>query len=187
VIPSIEFVNSYCNDPGFIDAFAEIGKTHNPSSYDHVLMSFHGLPERQIKKADGSGHCFGENCCAKLGDANAFCYRAQCYETARLLAGKLNLAPQDFTVCFQSRLGRTPWIKPYTDEVIRDRAKRGDKRLLVFAPAFTSDCLETLYEIGTEYQELFKAQGGEKIQMVESLNESPRWIEALKQLATSPV
>jgi len=187
VIPAIEFVNSYCNDAGLIQAFAETGKPHNPASYDHVLMSFHGLPERQIKKADCSNHCFSENCCGALGEANAFCYRAQCFETARLLASRLGLQQENYTVCFQSRLGRTPWIKPYTDHVLRERAQAGDKRLLVFAPAFTSDCLETIYEIGVEYQDIFKEAGGEKVQLVESLNDSAPWIEALKQLATRPI
>jgi len=187
VIPEIEFVNSYCDDPHFINAFTEIGKRHEPSSYDHVLMSFHGLPERQIKKADRCDHCFRKNCCGSLTDENAFCYRAQCFETARLITAQLNIAPENYTVCFQSRLGRTPWIRPYTDQVLKERAGHGDKRILVFAPAFTSDCLETLYEIGTEYDVLFKKAGGEKVQLVESLNDSQLWIEALKELCLKPL
>ncbi len=109
-------------------------------------------------------------------------YRAQCHATARLIAAELNLSAEKYTVCFQSRLGRDPWIKPYSDYVIKDRAKAGDKRLLIFAPAFVSDCLETLYEIAVEYDELFKANGGEKTVMVESLNGSHRWIDAMRDL-----
>jgi protoporphyrin/coproporphyrin ferrochelatase len=182
VVPEMEFVNSYCNDAGYIRAFSEIGKTHRPENYDHVLFSFHGLPERQILKADVHGHCLKDNCCAVLGEKNASCYRAQCYETARLIAQQLQVEPGNYTVCFQSRLGKTPWIKPYSDEVIEDLAKQGKKRLLAFSPAFTSDCLETLYEIAVEYDELFKKHGGEKVQLVESLNDHPLWIDALARL-----
>ena len=180
VVPEIEFVNSYCDDESFINAFSVIGKKHEPGNYDHVLFSFHGLPERQIKKADVHNHCLKENCCASLNEKNAFCYRAQCYETARLIARKLELAEGNYTVCFQSRLGKTPWIKPYSDQVIEELAKQGKKKLLVFSPAFTSDCLETLYEIAEEYDVLFKKFGGEKVQLVESLNDHPLWIEALE-------
>ncbi|MEO8087553.1 MAG: ferrochelatase [Bacteroidota bacterium] len=180
VVPEIEFVNSYCNDEKFIHACTEIGKKYQPQNYDHILFSFHGLPERQIKKADYHDHCLKENCCGSLGDRNRFCYRAQCYETARLIAGKLNIGYENYTVCFQSRLGKTPWIKPYSDQVIEELAKNGKKKLLVFSPAFTSDCLETLYEIAVEYDELFKKNGGEKVQLVESLNDHPQWIEALE-------
>lgn len=179
-IPEIEFVNSYCDNEKFIKAFSEIGKKHNPENFDHVLFSFHGLPERQIKKADVHDYCLKENCCASLCDKNTFCYRAQCYETARLIARNLNIEFENYTVCFQSRLGKTPWIKPYSDEVIEDLAKKGKKKLLAFSPAFTSDCLETLYEIAVEYDVLFKKYGGEKVQLVESLNDNLLWIEALE-------
>jgi ferrochelatase len=184
VVPEIDFVNSYCNNVNYINAFSEIGKKHNPENYDHILFSFHGLPERQIKKADKYNHCLNDGCCNVLSDKNAFCYRAQCYETARLIAAQLNIQQADYTVCFQSRLGKTPWIKPYSDIVIEELAKQGKKKLLVFSPAFTSDCLETLYEIGVEYDELFKKHGGEKVQLVESLNDHPMWIEALANIVS---
>ena len=183
VIPEIKFINSFCNDNGFINAFAEIGKKYHPGNYDHILFSFHGLPERQIQKADCFDHCLKDNCCAALEEKNSFCYRAQCFETARCLAKNLNITFENYTVCFQSRLGKTPWIKPYSDHVIVDLAKKGKKKILVFAPAFVSDCLETIYEIGVEYHELFKKHGGEKVQLVESLNDDPVWIEALADIA----
>ena len=182
VIPEIKFINSFPNHEGFIHAFTEIGKKYQPEKYDHVLFSFHGLPERHIKKADNFGHCLKENCCAVLEAKNAGCYRAQCYETARCLAKSLNIAFENYTVCFQSRLGRTPWIKPYSDEVIEALGKNGKKNVLVFAPAFVSDCLETIYEIGIEYDQLFKKCGGAKIQLVESLNDHPAWIDAMAEL-----
>src|SRR5439155_26181670 len=143
-------------DEGFIQAFSEQGKKYHPELYDHVLFSFHGLPERQIRKADRFDHCLKENCCAECGETNFFCYRAQCFETARRLAKNLNLAFENYTVCFQSRLGRTPWIKPYSDKIIEELAKKGKKKMLVFSPSFVSDCLETIYEIGEEYDALFK-------------------------------
>jgi len=182
VIPDIEFIGSFSNDDDFIKAFAECGKKYNHAAYDHVLFSFHGLPERQIRKADTIDHCLKENCCSSLNEKNTFCYRAQCFSTARLLAEELNIPEEKYTICFQSRLGKDPWIKPYSDHVVKDRAKAGDKKLLVFAPAFVSDCLETLYEISVEYNELFKKEGGEKIDLVESLNDTPAWIEAMKRL-----
>jgi ferrochelatase len=182
VIPGIKFINSFPNNKGFIDAFAEIGRAHQPEKFDHVLFSFHGLPERQIRKADRSGHCLQSDCCSILEEKNSFCYRAQCFETARCLAIKLNLSSENYTVCFQSRLGRTPWIKPYADHVIAELAKKGKKNILVFAPAFVSDCLETIYEIGTEYDLLFKKNGGSRVQMVESLNDHPAWISAMAEL-----
>jgi ferrochelatase len=182
VVPEIEFVNSYCNNVKYIHAFSEIGKKYSPEQYDHILFSFHGLPERQIKKADRHDHCLHDGCCNVLGDRNAFCYRAQCYETARKIAAELNIQRENYTVSFQSRLGKTPWIKPYSDVVIEELAKAGKKKLLVFSPAFTSDCLETLYEISVEYHELFRKYGGEKVQLVESLNDHPLWIDALAEM-----
>lgn len=181
-IPEIRFINSYCDQPEFIEAFVALGRAHDPSRYDHVLFSFHGLPERQIRKADDFGHCLKDNCCAELGPRNVNCYRAQCFQTARKIAAGLGLSFEQYTVCFQSRLGKDPWVRPYSDDVIRARAKQGDKRLLVFAPAFTSDCLETIHEIGVEYDELFRESGGEKIQLVESLNESPQWVKSMRAL-----
>jgi ferrochelatase len=186
-IPEILFINSYYNHPLFIRAFVENGRKYLQENYDHIIFSFHGLPERQILKADCFNHCLKENCCSQITEHNAFCYRAQCFETARLITSQLSLSPDKYSVSFQSRLGRAEWIKPYSTDVIEERAKRGDKRLLIFSPAFTSDCLETIFEIGIEYQHLFKSLGGEKIQLVESLNENPLWIETMKDIILSRV
>ena len=114
-----------------------------------------------------------------MTDDNKLCYSAQCYHTARLIADKLSLPADKFTVCFQSRLGKDPWVQPYTSAVIQDLAKKGVKRLLVFCPAFVADCLETVYEVTVEYGEEFKKAGGEHVQLVESLNDHPLFIEAL--------
>jgi len=185
ITPSIEFVRSFAEDEGFIHAFAEIGKKHQPENYDHVLFSYHGLPERQIKKADAYNYCLTNQCCENAGEAQRSCYRAQCFKTTKLLAAKLNIPDSKYTICFQSRLGRSAWIQPFTDEVLRDLGSKKIKRLLVFSPAFTSDCLETIQEIGVEYKKIFRDSGGEELTLVESLNDSPAWIDALAGLATA--
>ncbi len=182
VVPEIKFINSFCDHPGFIQTFSTIGKSLSPESFDHILFSFHGLPERQIKKADAFGACLGNSCCETFTEKNAYCYRAQCFQTARKIAETLSIPKEGDTICFQSRLGKDPWIKPYSDFVIKERAEKGDRRLLVFAPAFTSDCLETIYEIGVEYNELFREHGGEEVRLVPSLNDDAGWIEAMKEL-----
>lgn len=182
VIPEIKFINSFCDHPGFIKNFSAIGRSLSPENYDHILFSFHGLPERQIKKADSFGECLTNNCCENFTEKNAFCYKAQCYQTARKIAESLSLPKDKYTICFQSRLGKDPWIKPYSDLIIKERADKGDKKLLVFAPAFTSDCLETIHEIGVEYHELFQAHGGREVKLVPSLNDDPEWIQTMKDM-----
>lgn len=185
VTPSVNIVSSFYSDPGFIDSFVEVAKKYNVADYDHVLFSYHGLPERQIKKASahyGSDYCQLGKCCSTINKNNQYCYRANCFETTRLLAQKLNIPAEKYTVSFQSRLGRDPWVKPYSDHVIEEKAKAGIKKMLVFSPAFVADCLETVHEIAVEYDELFRHHGGEKIQLVESLNSHPRWIQALKDM-----
>jgi len=184
-IPDLSFVNSFHDNELMIENFAENGRKYQPETYDHILFSFHGLPQRQLIKSDPTqNHCLKTaDCCATLTDANKFCYSAQCHDTARLIAQKLNLSKDQYTICFQSRLGNDPWVKPYTTEVVAELAKKGKKRMLVFCPAFVADCLETVYEVSVEYHEEFKALGGEKIQLVESLNDSPKFIEALRAMA----
>jgi ferrochelatase len=183
-IPSISFVNSFHDNPLMIEAFADNGRKHHPEKYDHILFSFHGLPQRQLKKCDHTGnYCLkSADCCQTLNDTNKFCYSAQCHHTARLIAEKLNLSKNQYSVCFQSRLGNDPWVQPYTSVVIDELAAAGKKRLLVFCPAFVSDCLETVYEVTVEYGDEFKEKGGEHVQLVESLNDSPKFIEALAEM-----
>ena len=183
-IPSISFVNSFHDNPLMIETFVNNGKKHQPETYDHVLFSFHGLPQRQLIKCDHTGnHCLkSADCCQTLSNVNKYCYSAQSYDTARLIAEKLNLPKEKYTVCFQSRLGSDPWVQPYTSQVVAQLAKEGKKRLLVFCPAFVADCLETVYEVTEEYGAEFKALGGEHVQLVESLNDSPTWIDALEEM-----
>ena len=149
---------------------------------DHYLMSFHGLPERHMRRTDQSreGHCLTRpDCCDALVAANQKCYRAQCYRTARELGRRLDLPEDRFSVSFQSRLGRTPWIQPFTDERIPELAKSGCRRLAVLCPAFVADCLETLEEVAIRERASFLASGGEELLLVKALNSDPRWARAI--------
>jgi len=182
----LKMINSYYNNEEMIDVFVENAEKYNIGSYDHFLFSFHGLPQRQLKKADNCNHCLvADNCCSTVSTKNQFCYSAQCFGTAQAIANKLDLKPNDYTICFQSRLGREPWVQPYTSKTIEDRASKGDKRILVFCPAFVSDCLETTIEVLEEYSEEFLKKGGETLDLVESLNDHPKWIKAVKELILS--
>ncbi len=187
-VPPLDFVPAFFDDPGFLDAFVAVGGPVLASAKpEHVLFSFHGLPVRQITKTDpkagtSGAHCFANaSCCDTLANPN--CYRAQSYATARSIAKRLDLAADKYTVCFQSRLGRTPWIQPYTDVMLDELAKKGIKRLAVFCPAFVADCLETIEEIGMRAVEQWKAAGGEELVLVPSLNATPTWIDAVAAIA----
>ena len=184
-IPNISFVNSFHDNPLMIKNFADNARKHGVENFDHILFSFHGLPQRQLLKCDHThNHCLkSAYCCDTLTDVNKFCYSAQSHHTARLIAAELGLTKDRYTICFQSRLGNDPWVQPYTSEVVAKLAKAGKKKMLVFCPAFVADCLETVYEVSEEYNEEFKALGGENIQLVESLNDSPMFIDALTGLA----
>jgi ferrochelatase len=180
--PKLIFINHYFDHSGLIDAFCNRAKQYSLPSYDHVLFSFHGLPERHIRNADKKNRCLTSHCCQQACQENRFCYRAQCYATAGAIAEQLHLNEKNYTVCFQSRLGKEPWIQPYTSDMIHHCAKQGYKQLLVFSPSFICDCLETTHEIGFEYNEEFKKLGGEHLQLVEGLNDHPLWIDTLRRL-----
>lgn len=180
--PFVTVVPPFYDDLRFVEAFAQVGQpVLDELEPDHVLMSFHGLPERHMRKSDETGrHCLqSEGCCDKIIDANRNCYRAQSFATARALAGRLGLPDEQWSVSFQSRLGRDPWIKPYTDLRLVELAKAGVKRMAVFCPAFVADCLETLEEIGIRANEDFRAAGGERLVLVPSLNAHPAWVDAV--------
>lgn len=184
VIPEIKFVGKFFDNPLFIKAFADIGRKYmQKTEYDHFIFSYHGLPERQIKKSSVESYCqLNDKCCSKYSSRNLYCYRAQSFETTRLLARELGISEDQYSVCFQSRLGKTPWIKPYADDVIPELAKKGHKKILFFSPSFIADCLETTIEGGVEYKELFEKNGGQQWQLVESLNTHPLWIQCLKEM-----
>jgi ferrochelatase len=187
VIPDLESISRFYDHPGFIKACVAQASKHDIGSYDHVLFSYHGLPERQIRKA--SAHYGGEtcrmgNCCNSITKNNQYCYRANAFETTRQLVAALGIPEGKYTTSFQSRLN-DKWLKPFSDKVIEELAKKGAKKVLVFSPAFVADCLETIYEIGTEYQEIFTHHGGETVTLVDSLNSDEIWVEAVKDMVTS--
>jgi ferrochelatase len=182
VIPEVKMITQFWDNEGYLNSFTERGRQYKINEYDHVLFSFHGLPVRQVDKVHLDGRpCADHKCENEITDENKYCYKAQCYSTSRVLAERLNIPAEKYTVSFQSRLDKN-WLTPFTDKLIIELADKGAKKLLVFSPAFVADCLETVIEIGDEYQELFKKHGGEKIQLVESLNNDDRWAEAVKNL-----
>lgn len=180
IVPSINFISAFGSDPAFIATIVALGQRElDQHHYDHIVFSYHGIPERHIKKGDPTNYCKFGSCCDSLTDANRYCYRAQCFATSRLVAAGLGLAPEQYTVSFQSRLGRDPWLKPYTDIALVDFPAKGIKNVLAFSPAFTADCLETTIEVGDEFKELFEEAGGEHWQLVPSLNSEPQWVDAV--------
>ena len=189
VTPSFEVISKFYDNPDFIDSCVEVAQKYRDadltwSNYDYIIFSYHGLPERHIIKGSahyGSNTCKMSGCCDKITKNNQYCYRANGFETTRQLVKKLNIPEGKYETTFQSRLD-DKWIKPYSDKVVEQKAKEGKKKLLIFSPAFVADCLETLYEIGTEYDDIFKEHGGEKVTLVESLNGNAKWIEALKNM-----
>lgn len=183
VVPEINFISHYYDHPDYIGAFVERGKQFDLSAYDHILFSYHGLPERQVDKVHEKGTCADYGCEHQVTEENRYCYKAEAYATTRLIAEQLGLNNNRYTVCFQSRLDQK-WLKPFSDDVVRECGEKGMKKILVFSPAFTADCLETIIEIGQEYQEIFEANGGEKVELVESLNDHPLWIKCLSNLIT---
>ncbi len=188
--PNVSFVENFVQSKKFIETIADNGNKHwKTGKFDKIVFSYHGIPERHVLKDSDSGYCqLNEKCCQKYHNKNRLCYRAQCYETSRLIAKAMNLSEQDYFVAFQSRLetrAKDPWLKPYTDIVIADLAKNGTKSILAFSPSFIADCLETTVEVGIEFKEIFEENGGQNWQLVESLNDHPKWIEALEELSKS--
>lgn len=180
----LTFLPPFYDDAGFIRAWAEHLRAHlNPETTDHVVFSFHGLPVRHLNKFhSGERSATPAECCVEVTSANQNCYRAQCFSTARAIAKYLELNPEDYTVSFQSRLGRAEWINPDTVDVLQDLARRGVKRVSVACPSFVCDCLETVEEIGLRGQETFQSAGGQRLQLVPCLNSDPHWVAALANL-----
>ena len=181
VIPEIKFISEFHNDEDYIKTVAARGEKYNIDDYDHVLFSYHGLPTRQLNNVHSQNYKCDLINCGEMNEGNKYCYRAQCFSTTRLIAEKLNIPAEKYTVSFQSRLDKK-WLEPFSDKVVIQKAKEGSKKLLVFSPAFVADCLETTIEIGDEYNELFKENGGEKVQLVESLNDRDDWVDAVKNI-----
>jgi ferrochelatase len=191
VIPGIRLINSYHDDEQYINNFAEKVKAdmqkHKP---DHILFSYHGIPERHLDNMNENGldfctRCEGESC--KQGAQKRYCYRSACFETSRLIAEQLQLPAEKYTTSFQSRLGKDPWIQPYTDATVEKLAQKGTKKLLVVSPSFVADCLETTLEIGEQYRELFLEKGGKTFHFTESLNADDAWVQTIYRMLTPEI
>lgn len=172
----------YYNAPAYIEALVASATEHLQRPYDHLLFSFHGIPERHLRKSDPTGrHCLScATCCEGDHPSHAFCYRAQCLKTMAAFVARAGIPREKYSFAFQSRLGRDPWLKPYTDFEVKRFAQEGVKRMLVICPAFVSDCLETIEEIGVRAKDDFVAAGGQSLELIPCMNEHPRWIAALK-------
>lgn len=181
LLPTLKFINSYYDHPEVIKIYADKARQHDLSAYDHFIFSFHGVPKRYLKKENNYCKC-DSHCCQTIGADNQFCYSAQCHQTAFAIAAELDISRDQFTVSYQSRFGPEEWIQPYTDKVMEEQLELGNKNILVFSPAFVADCLETTIEIGYEYKEEFIEEGGERLDLVESLNDDPRWIKAVAEM-----
>jgi len=176
-------VDQFYDHPKFISAFASQAKKYDISSYDHVVFSYHGLPNRQVEKCHPGIKVDACSCTKSLPEHGKFCYRATCYETSRLIAKSLDLKDEDYTVAFQSRLSNN-WLTPFTDAVLERKRTENKKKILVLAPSFVTDCLETTLEIGVEYAEDFEKKGG-SLQLVDSLNTEDHWVETLTEMITT--
>ena len=176
----------FYRDEDYISALVGASQDYLKKDFDHLLFSFHGLPERHIKKSDTTGqHCLTvPNCCEVASPAHTTCYRHQCFQTMAAFVKKAGIPKEKYSLSFQSRLGRDPWLKPYTDHELERLAKNGVNRLLVICPAFVSDCLETVEEIGIRGKESFLGSGGKEFTMIPCMNENPLWIEALTRMVT---
>lgn len=173
---SIRIIQDFYDHPAFISAKAELIKPYL-TSHDYVLFSYHGLPEQHIIQSGCKSVC--STSCPRITEHNARCYRAQCYQTTRCIAQQLKLNDEQHSTSFQSRLGKTPWIKPYTDEALQALAQQGVKRLAIVCPSFVSDCLETLEEIAIRAKQQWLEFGGNQLTLIPCLNDNDAWVEAI--------
>lgn len=183
VFPNIEVIRDFHQHPSFIFAQAELIKPYL-NQHDHVLFSYHGVPENHLLKDDCKTNCL--KACSPTSTRFEACYRQQCHHTTRLITEKLGLSPKQFSLAFQSRLGRTPWIKPYTDNVIEELARAGVKRLAITCPSFVADCLETIEEIGLQAAEQWQQLGGTQLTLVPALNDNDSWVKAILDIIQNP-
>jgi ferrochelatase len=177
----LTFIKPFYNDEDFINALCESIKPYLEKEYDQILFSYHGIPERHVTKCDPTGqHCLKvANCCEVPSSAHAYCYRHQCWVTTHLVGDKLGIPKEKRGFSFQSRLGRDPWLQPYTAVRLEELPKEGVKRVLVVCPAFVSDCLETIEEMGEEGKEIFLHAGGESFELIPCLNVNPLWVATM--------
>lgn len=179
-IPELIIKRDFYNLPGFISAYSEVIKKYiADKKMDMIIFSYHGLPERHITKSQCNVKCDRVGACPAISDDNRYCYRAQCYASTQLIAKELGLSGNQYAVSFQSRLGRTPWIKPYTDLLLPELIAKGIKNIAIVSPSFVADCLETLEEIDIRTREHWKALGGNDFVFIPCVNDTQPWIDAL--------
>ena len=181
----LSFVEPFYDDPGYLNALAENIRPYLNGPYDQLLFSYHGIPERHIRKSDVTGcHCLQvENCCEVASPAHAYCYRHQVFTTTKRVTEILNIPKDKYSITFQSRLGKG-WLTPFTDIRLQELPNEGIKKLLIICPAFVSDCLETLEEIEIRGREEFMKAGGESFTMIPCLNDNPLWVKAVAGYVT---
>ena len=182
LLPDIRMVGQFYSHPAYIDAMTEHLRAYDPDKFDHVLFSYHGLPLSHIQRIHPATDCRNCSCESVFPPDGSLCYKATCYATTRSLAEKLKLSPGKFSTSFQSRLTRR-WLEPFTDTALINLAVSGKKRVLVIAPSFVADCLETVLEIDEEYRTLFKKEGGQEFIMAKSLNDNDKWVKAIIQIS----
>ena len=177
----LDVIPPFYEQPDYIDALVSSAQPNLDQQYDHIIFSYHGLPESHITKLDKSGHhCLQHNdCCQQSHEAHKTCYRHQVFKTTQCFVDKSGLSSDQYSIAFQSRLGRAKWLGPNTEDRIRELAASGAKNILVICPAFVTDCLETLEEIAIRGQEVFREAGGEGLTLIPCLNDNPEWVEVL--------
>lgn len=178
---TLSILPPFYREPAYIDALVKSAAPYLAQGYDHLLFSYHGLPERHLRKTDPTGsYCLsGESCCATPSPAHSFCYHHQALETTRLFVEQVGIPAGRSSIAFQSRLGQDKWLQPATAGELRRLGEAGVRRLLVICPAFVTDCLETLEEIGKAGREAFLNAGGQSFEMIPALNTHPAWVAAL--------
>jgi len=181
-IPDLKIIGQYYDHPLYLESVVRQVRKYDLSAYDHILFSYHGLPVRQIQKIHPGKNCNSCNCDVTFPVDCRLCYRATCYETTRLLAEKLQLQNAKYSTAFQSRLSRN-WMSPFSDSMLKELAGKGFRKVLVVAPSFTADCLETITEIGEEYNALFRSCGGDQLDLVPSLNDDDNWADSIIEIA----
>lgn len=179
-ISEVKFIRQFYNHPAFIDSFAERIASYRPHTFDHVIFSYHSLPERHLNRIHPATSCNHCSCSHAMPSFGGECYKATAYETARLLAARTGIAETNYSVAFQSRFAKK-WVGPFTEDKLKELARSGTRRVLVVAPSFVADCLETIVEISYDYRDLFLREGGEELVMVESLNSGSFWAKNLAQ------
>lgn len=185
-LPTLKIIHDFYNHPDFISAVVDVmNKTLSGKSVDLILFSYHGLPERHVIKSGCAVSCDRLDTCPVIDVNNRYCYRAQCYATTEAVARQLNLSRHEYAVSFQSRLGKTPWIKPYTDKLFPELRRNGIRNLAVISPSFVADCLETLEEINIRGRAQWLALGGGEFTFIPCVNDSSAWVSALKNLILS--